>query len=238
MSTTFAAREKALAWGAHLFTATGLLAVFMAILAVSAHDFRAAMSWLLAALLIDGVDGTLARRFRVTEVLPHINGKHIDFVVDFAAYAIVPAYMIYESGLIGGAWNLAAAFLILLVSAIYYGKEGMVSDDHYFVGFPVMWNMAAFYMIFVFQWGHWGNVLLVAALSVLHFVPIKVAYPSRATQWRRATLAMTVASIATLVFITYLYPGRNAWLSALAWVCLAYFAFFAVWATWLQGRNI
>ena len=182
MPTIFTAREKALAWSAHLFTATGVLTVFMAILAVSAHDFRAAMSWLLAALLIDGIDGTLARRFRVAEVLPHINGKNIDFVIDFAAYAIVPAYMIYESGLIGGAWNLAGAFLILLVSAVYYAKEGMVSDDHYFGGFPVMWNMAAFYMIFVFQWGHWGNVLLVAAPSVLHFVPIKVAHPRRATQ--------------------------------------------------------
>ena len=66
MPTTFSTQEKALAWSVHIFTATGILAVFMALLAVGAHDFRTAMFWLLAALLIDGVDGTLARRFRVT----------------------------------------------------------------------------------------------------------------------------------------------------------------------------
>ncbi|MCB9293626.1 MAG: CDP-alcohol phosphatidyltransferase family protein [Lewinellaceae bacterium] len=237
MPPTFSPADKALAWSVHLFTATGVLAVFMAILAVSAGDFRAAMFWLLAAQLIDGVDGTLARRFRVTEVLPHVSGKNIDFVIDFASYAIVPAYMIYESGLMHGPWNLAATFLILLVSAVYYGKEGMVSDDYYFVGFPVMWNMAAFYMIFVFQWGHWGNVLLVAVLSILHFVPIKVAYPSRATHWRGPTLAVTAVTILVLVAITYLYPDRNAWLTALAWGCLAYFAVFVVWATWVGGKR-
>ncbi|MCB0595524.1 MAG: CDP-alcohol phosphatidyltransferase family protein [Lewinellaceae bacterium] len=232
MPSTFSSSEKALAWSVHIFTATGVLAVFMALLAVSAHDFRTAMFWLLAALLIDGIDGTLARRFRVEEVLPHVSGKNIDFVIDFAAYAIVPAYMIYESGLMHGPWNLGATFLILLVSAVYYGKEGMVSDDYYFVGFPVMWNMAAFYMIFVFQWGHWGNVLLVVGLSILHFVPIKVAYPSRARHWRWPTLAVSAVCILVLVSITYLYPDKNVWLAVMAWGCLVYFAVFVVWATW------
>lgn len=237
MPTTFTTRQKALAWSVHLFTATGVLTVFMAILAVSAHDFQEAMLWLLAALLIDGIDGTLARRFRVAEVLPNVSGKNIDFVIDFASYAIVPAYMIYESGLMDGPWNLAAVFLILLVSAVYYGKEGMVSDDYYFVGFPVMWNMAAFYMIFVFQWSHWGNVVLVVVLSILHFVPIKVAYPSRTAHWRWPTLAVTVAFIFALVSITFLYPAKHFGLTALAWLCIVYFVVFAVWATFQSSSS-
>ncbi|MCB0549691.1 MAG: CDP-alcohol phosphatidyltransferase family protein [Phaeodactylibacter sp.] len=236
MPTTFTTRQKALAWSVHLFTATGVLTVFMAILAVSAHQFQEAMLWLLAALLIDGIDGTLARRFRVTEVLPNVSGKNIDYVIDFASYAIVPAYMIYESGLMEGPWNLAAVFIILLVSAVYYGKEGMVSDDHYFVGFPVMWNMAAFYMIFVFQWGHWANILLIVVLSILHFVPIKVAYPSRTAHWRWPTLAATITFFFALVSITLLYPEKRVWLSTLAWLCLVYFAVFTVWAT-LQSTS-
>ncbi|MCB0588531.1 MAG: hypothetical protein KDD06_24780 [Phaeodactylibacter sp.] len=231
VSSASSTLEKTLAWSVHIFTASGVLTVFMAILAVSAHNFRTAMFWLLGALLIDGIDGTLARLFRVSEVLPNVSGKNIDFVIDFASYAIVPAYMIYESGLMEGPWNLAATFLILLVSAVYYGKEGMVSDDYYFVGFPVMWNMAAFYMIFVFQWGHWANVVLVGALSVLHFVPIKVAYPSRTAHWRWPTLVVTAFFIFMVVAITFYYPESKAWLNILAWSCLAYFAVFALWAT-------
>ena len=49
--------EKSLAWSVHIFTASGLLAGFMAILAVQAHNWRAAMFWLLACLVIDGIDG-------------------------------------------------------------------------------------------------------------------------------------------------------------------------------------
>lgn len=237
MPSTHSTGEKALAWSVHIFTATGVLAVFMALLAVSAHDFRLAMFWLMAALLIDGVDGTLARRFRVSEVLPHVSGKNIDFVIDFASYAIVPAYMIYESGLMEGPWNLAATFLILMVSAVYYGKEGMVSDDLYFVGFPVMWNMAAFYMVFVFHWGHWANVLLVVGLSILHFVPIKTAYPSRTGHWRWPTLGVTVVFLLSLLAITWLYPKSLAWLNALAWLCLLYFTAFTIWATFILPRR-
>ena len=50
--------DKALAWSVHIFTASGLLAGFMAILAINASDWRGAMFWLLVALVIDGIDGT------------------------------------------------------------------------------------------------------------------------------------------------------------------------------------
>ena len=226
--------SRLLAWGVHLFTASGVITVFMALLAVSAGDLRAAMLWLVAAQFIDGVDGTLARRFRVTEVLPFMSGKNIDFVIDFAAYAIVPTYMIYESGLIGGSWNLICSFLILMVSAVYYGKDGMVSEDHYFVGFPVMWNMAAFYMIFVLQWGHWANVALVIALAILHFVPIKFVYPSRTARWRWVSLAVAALAILAALGILYYYPEPQPLLSGIVMLALGYYGAFSLWVTFIR----
>ncbi|NBC64298.1 MAG: phosphatidylcholine/phosphatidylserine synthase, partial [Bacteroidetes bacterium] len=53
--------ERLKAWLVHLFTASGVITVFMALIAAAENDFRAAMLWLIAAQLIDGVDGTLAR---------------------------------------------------------------------------------------------------------------------------------------------------------------------------------
>ena len=228
----FTKGQKVAAWGVHFFTATGILTIFMAILAVADHDLRAAMFWLLAAQVIDGVDGTLARKFRVTEVLPDMKGKNIDFVIDFAGYAIVPAYMIYSAGLITGQWNLGIAFLILLTSAIYYGKEGMVSDDNYFVGFPVMWNLVAYCLIFVFDLTHWWNVLIIIALSILHFVPIKIAYPSRTKEWRIPTLTATVVGIIAGVALLYYYPQPIEWLRWIVIAVLGYFTVFAVKASW------
>jgi phosphatidylcholine synthase len=109
----------------------------------------------------------------------------IDYVIDFANYAIIPAFFIYQSGLIEDPLlNAIAVGSILLVSAIYYGMDGMVSDDFFFVGFPVLWNLVMFYLFFVFDWPEWLNFSCILFLAVLHFVPIKFMYPSRATKWR------------------------------------------------------
>ena len=125
-----------------------LLAGFMAILAINAKNWRAAMAWLLVTFLIDGIDGTFALKFKVAEVLPKMNGKTIDNIIDFATYAIIPAYFFYMAELVDPVWNLPLTLLILFVSAIYYGKEGMVSKDYYFIGFPVMWNVVVFFFDF------------------------------------------------------------------------------------------
>ena len=69
MNQTYSTIEKTLAWSVHIFTASGLLAAFMAILAINAKDWRSAMAWLFVALIIDGVDGTFARLFKTKEVL-------------------------------------------------------------------------------------------------------------------------------------------------------------------------
>jgi phosphatidylcholine synthase len=230
-SKAFSNWDRVKAWGVHLFTATGVLTVFMAILSTAEGDFRMAMFWLLLAQVIDGLDGTLARKFSVNEVLPNMQGKYIDFVIDFAGYAIVPAYMIYAANIIDGDWNLAMAFLILLTSAIYYGKEGMVSDDHYFVGFPVMWNLVAFVLLFVFDLSHWENILLIVLLAVLQFVPIKVAYPSRTRRWRAATLSCTVIGILSGVLLLYYYPKEVWILDILVRLALGYFILFTVLST-------
>jgi phosphatidylcholine synthase len=223
--------EKTFAWSVHIFTACGLLAGFMAIIAVNAGNWRAAMLWLLAALVIDGIDGTFARLFKTKEVLPRIDGKTIDYVVDFVNYAFVPAYFFYVAGLVAAPWNLPLAFLILLVSAIYYGREGMVSDDFYFIGFPVMWNVVVFYLVFVFSFGSPLNALIVAALAVLHFVPVKFAYPSRAIRLRVPTLVFTAILLLAMPPIVWFYPYAPFWLKGIAVLSLVYFGGLAAFDT-------
>ncbi|MDH3529269.1 MAG: CDP-alcohol phosphatidyltransferase family protein [Acidobacteriota bacterium] len=218
------------AWGVHVFTASGILAGFMAVVAITNRDWRTAMAWLLAALLIDGIDGTLARRFKVKEVLPTVNGKLIDTVVDFTNYAVVPSYFVFVTEL-AGVWSLPAALLILLVSAVYYGLEGMVSDDFYFVGFPVMWNVFVFYLVFVFSLSELGNAILIVVFAALHFVPVKFAYPSRATRFKLPTLIATATILILMPLIVWLYPATPYFLKWLAIINLAYFGFLAVFDT-------
>ena len=234
VTSEFTTGQKALAWGVHIFTATGLLAGFMALLAVQAHDWRTAMFWLIAALAIDGIDGTFARMFRVKEVLPRIDGKLIDNVIDFVNYALIPAYMFYEAGLVPEGWDLALTFVILLVSALYYGREGMISDDHYFIGFPVMWNMVLFYYLFVTDFPPAVYIVLTLFFAVLHFMPVKFAYPSRNARFRIPTIAVTVLFMVTMTGLVYGYPERPVWLVVSAYGSAAYFGVLAAYATWVE----
>lgn len=225
--------DRIKAWMVHIFTASGILTVFMALLATTNGNFRNAMLWLLAAQVIDGVDGTLARRYRVEEVLPHISGKSIDFVIDFAGYTIIPAYIIYSADLMQEPLALASALLILLTSAVYYGRSGMITDDYYFIGFPVMWNLVAFYLLFIFSFPAYVNAVLIAILAAMQFMPIKFAYPSRTERWRPANLAFTFVAIVSVTFFLIFYPDPPV---IFYWGCLlalAYFTVFAFFATFI-----
>jgi phosphatidylcholine synthase len=237
-SKSFSPIQKALAWLVHIFTASGLVAGFMAILAINEMDWRMAMFWLFIALVIDGIDGTFARMFKVKEVLPQIDGKTIDFVVDFATYAIIPAYFFYSAELAPEAWNLPCTSLILIVSALYYGKDGMVSTDMYFIGFPVLWNLVIFYLVFVFQASPMINVLLIFVFSIMHFLPIKFAYPSQASRFQKRTLLVSTVFFIVLLSILYLFPERNNILTILAWGCGLYFGFLAIYNTYFEQSEV
>ena len=237
METNFSITRKILAWAVHSFTASGLVAGFMAILAINTQDWRSAMLWLMACQLIDGVDGLFARAVGVKEVLPNVDGKTIDYVVDFVTYAIIPAYFFYQAELVAEDWRLPLTAVILIVSAVYYGKDGMVSDDMYFIGFPVMWNMVVFFMIFVFQFNELWNALFIIFFAILHFVPIKFVYPSQATRYRWLTLGLTIVFISNLVAILLLYPQRSVWLIGLAYLTVVGYAGLAVYNTWVENRR-
>lgn len=223
--------QRLLAWSVHLFTASGLLAGFMAMLAINEKDWREAMLWLLLALFIDAIDGTFARLFRVRETLPFMDGKMIDYVVDFINYALVPAYFFYMVDLVPGYWGIGLTFLILMTSAIYYGKEGMVSDDMHFVGFPVLWNLIVFLLVFIVTLSPLGNAITIVFFAVLHFIPIKFAYPSRAIRFKNLTLAVSFFTLLAMFWSIWIFPEREGWLSGMVLAGIFYYLGLALYET-------
>jgi phosphatidylcholine synthase len=139
--------------------------------------------WLGAALFIDGVDGTLARRFRVAEILPRWSGDSLDLVVDFTTYVFVPAYAIAASGLLPEITALPLALVIVVTSALYFADGHMKTEDNFFRGFPAVWSGVAFYL-FVMKLPPWIAAAVIAALVVLTFVPLRVLHPFRVRQLR------------------------------------------------------
>jgi phosphatidylcholine synthase len=163
------------------------------------EHWGAMFAWLGIALLIDGLDGPIARRLDVARVQPNWSGEVLDLVVDFTTYVFVPAYAITASGLL---LPLAAPLLgagIVVTGALYFADRRMKTPDNHFRGFPALWNAAAFYLFLLHLPPALGS-LGIAILIVLTFAPFNVLHPIRVVRLRGLTLSL-VAIWAVLVGI-------------------------------------
>ncbi|HYE29094.1 MAG TPA: CDP-alcohol phosphatidyltransferase family protein [Allosphingosinicella sp.] len=190
----------AAAWLVHLFTASGVVLAFLALTAIDQGQWRLALLWLLAALAIDGVDGTMARLARVREHVPRIDGEAFDLIVDYLNYVFVPAIFICRGGLVPPALALPLAAAILLSSVYVFVRRDMKTDDNYFRGFPALWNVVALYL-FAVRPGPEAGAAVVLLFALLSFAPIRFVHPFRvrdfqpwlkllALLWAAATLAL------------------------------------------------
>jgi phosphatidylcholine synthase len=180
---------RAAALSVHIFTALGAGIALIALLEAVREHWAAMFWWLGLALVIDGVDGPIARRLDVERVQPNWSGEVLDLVVDFVTYVFVPAYAITASGLL---LPLAAPLLgvgITVSGALYFADRRMKALDNHFRGFPGLWNIAAFYL-FLLHMPPALSSLGVAILIVLTFVPFHVLHPIRVVRLRWLTLSL------------------------------------------------
>ena len=196
------------AFAVHVFTAAGAALALAALIYATRGQWAAMFFCLGIALVIDGVDGTIARRFKVADLLPRWSGDVLDLVVDFATYVFVPAYAIAAGGLLPGALALPAAVVIVVTGALYFADREMKTSDNYFRGFPALWNAAAFYL-FLLKPAPWLAAAIVVALAVLTFTPFKFLHPMRVARLRAVNVAAVVlwSALALIAVIRDLDPG-------------------------------
>src|SRR4051795_7645435 len=183
---------RATAFSVHIFTAMGAGIALIALLEAVREHWAAMFGWLGVALIIDAVDGPIARRLDVARVQPDWSGEVLDLVVDFVTYVFVPAYAITASGLL---LPLAAPLLgagIVVSSALYFADRRMKAADNHFRGFPALWNAAAFYL-FLLHLPPALSSLGIAILIALTFAPFHVLHPIRVVRLRWLTLWLLAA---------------------------------------------
>jgi phosphatidylcholine synthase len=203
------------AFAVHVFTALGGACGLMALIAATNRDFTIMFAWLGAALFIDGIDGTFARRLDVKRAAPRWSGDALDFVVDFTTYVFVPAYALIVGGLLPQPFAIPLAAAIVVSSALYFADREMKTDDHHFKGFPALWNGVAFHL-FVLKLSPVAAAGIIVVLIVLTFVPVKFVHPMRVVRLRVLTLAVVVAwSLLSLYAIVQNLnpPALVAWLA-------------------------
>jgi phosphatidylcholine synthase len=205
------------AFAVHVFTACGAACALLALIAAVRADWPQMFVWLGVALVIDGVDGTFARRLRVADVLPRWSGDVLDLVVDILNYVFVPAFAVATSGLLPQALAIPLGILIVVTGSLYFADRLMKTSDYYFRGFPALWNVAVFYL-FLLRPTPWLGAALIAALAALTFVPFHVVHPLRIAHLRAVTTGalMLWTLLAIFAVMRDLQPGF--W--ALAGLCL------------------
>jgi phosphatidylcholine synthase len=222
----------AAAFSVHVFTACGAVCALLALLAAVGGNWTRMFVWLGIALIIDGVDGTFARRLCVAETLPRWSGGTLDLVVDYPTYVLVPAYAVVTGGVLPAPAALPLGLVIAVTGALYFADRRMKTSDGYFRGFPTLWNLAAFYL-FLLKPPAWLGALAIGVLAAAVFAPIHFVHPVRVTRWRRLNVAASIAwaALALLALAQNLDPPM--WVSA----ALAALAVYFVLVGLLRGTN-
>ena len=202
--------DRLAAFGVHAFTALGAVLGFLALVAAAAHRWEDAFGWLGIALIVDGLDGPLARRIDVKDKLPRFSGEHLDLIIDYLTYVVVPAYIIYEARLMPAGLGTATAILILLTSLYHFSDSQSKTEDGFFVGFPALWNVVALYG-FIYPAPPPLAFAVLFVLVVLTFFPFKWIHPIRVRRLRPLTFCvMGLWAAAAVTALLQGFPGSLA----------------------------
>jgi phosphatidylcholine synthase len=225
-------------WSIHVFTASGACFGVLALLSIYEHRFLEAL-WLMGAtILIDAVDGMFARKVRIKEAVPEIDGALLDNIVDFFTYTVVPCFFLLVTHLLPENTRILCVMVIIFASAYQFTQVDAKTRDHFFKGFPSYWNIAVFYLFF-WQMSPLANTFILLTLALLSFIPIKYVYPSRLDYLtnnkllRLGMVCITVLWGMATTGLLWVYPSSNSFLVAISvGYCVLYLAI-SLYRTWI-----
>jgi len=215
----------------HAYTATGAVLALLMVHFAYQGEVRAVLWLFLAAMVVDGSDGFLARHFEVKTVMPGFDGALLDNIVDYMTYAFAPMVLLWANGYLpDGVLGGVVAAVPLLASCYQFCRSDAKTDDHFFLGFPSYWNVVAFYAI-VASFGIGLTTLVILVCTVLVFVPVKYLYPSRTEKLWYLNMALSVLWMAVYAVIVALMPDQPTWLIVLSLIYPVYYVGVSLWLT-------
>jgi phosphatidylcholine synthase len=224
------------AWLVHLLTASGAVFGLLAMSATADGRYVMALLWMAVTTAIDGVDGTLARKFQVKKFLPQFDGALLDNIVDYFTYVLVPAYFLLHVDVLPKSWRLPVAFLILLASAYQFCRVDAKTPDHTFTGFPSYWNVAVFYL-FLLSWPWQVNAALLILCAVGVFIPVRYLYPSRTPILKPINITLGLVWAAMLLVALKRFPEGHEPVVLLSFFYILYYLLFSIWLTLWRKRH-
>lgn len=118
----------------NLFTTAALFAGFYAIIAAMRGDFEAAPIAIFFAMVLDGLDGRIARMTNTSSKF----GEEYDSLSDMVSFGVAPALVVFAWGLGDlGKFGWSAAFIFVACAALRlarFNTQIETTDKNYFTG--------------------------------------------------------------------------------------------------------
>ena len=190
----------------HVMTASGAAAGLLALQAVIDNNVRGALLWLLACQVLDGLDGPIARKIDVVFNAPRVDGFVLDLIVDYVTCVVVPVALLIRLNMLPSEFQTLIAAMVLLLSALWFARTDIETEDHWFNGFPAVWNLAVPTFL-IFDLSQQQTAVLTVLLAVSQLTNIKFPHLVRVVKWRQITLPFGIIYTLTLLILSWSYSN-------------------------------
>jgi len=222
----------------HVLTASGAAAGLVALQAVFNSQWREALLWLIVCQVLDGLDGPIARKIDVTIHAPRIDGHVLDLVVDYLTCVVVPVALLARLEMLPLHYEVWVAGAIFITSALWFARIDQETDDHWFNGFPAVWNLVV--PSFLILGASRQTVMIFSILlCALQLTTFKIPHLVRVGWMRKLTLPLTVIYLVNLTSLSWAYSDKSgSHPNTLEVIILlgfpAYIAVLSIYRTWFK----
>lgn len=117
-----------------LVTLANLVLGILSIVQSANGQFQLAAIFILLSMILDGLDGKIARKLDASTNF----GKELDSLSDLVSFGVAPAILIYFQVLFQFAWiGLIVALLFSIAGALRLARFNVLNITDYFVGVPI-----------------------------------------------------------------------------------------------------
>ena len=187
----------------HALTVTGILAGMASLVAVLNSEPTKAIIWMMLAVVIDGIDGPIARRWMTDSELPRFDGYTLDLVIDYVTCVLVPCAFMWEFNVVNhGITGQLTITAVLGSAALWFSQTNMETEDHWFKGFPAAWNLVIPTLWILGERPEF-NILVCIGLSVLTLSTIEFPHTIRVGRFRYVNVAVTILWMTSLIVLSF-----------------------------------
>jgi len=207
----------------NLFTASSVFVGVVSLVEAGGGHFVRAAWFILLALLLDGLDGRIARLTSTTSRF----GVEFDSLADIVSFGVAPAMLIYYyTGYHYGKLGTLISGLYVVLGAIRLARFNVTTsrnDPNVFIGLPIptaaVLISASVLLAEEYSWREQSSILMVLAPMVAILMVSNFRYPSfKSINLDRKNVNKTLISMTIAASMLYLFSAEGFVLIVLGYV--------------------